>query len=160
MKKKSLLLEGPLAAGRKIQRADGMAFDREQKKTPAEPSEHFLNAISLRTSSLVAECEYCGTTYYGGLRDGDFSEGEFERYEELAEKEPGKYVQVDGFSSRCQIDGREYVWGCPCNAVRRHEEWLWYHRREITEYFKARSAEEFSDVKQENEEIQSIPEQE
>lgn len=113
----------------------------EKPKPPPlkEPSEEFLEAISDRVGSIRGECEFCGVTYFDGT-SGHFDAGELEGLLKSAKEQPEKFVEWTSGPSFARIDGRQYVYGCPCNAPRTYEDWIWNHRWQISQYLKARSA--------------------
>lgn len=116
-----------------------------------EPSEEFLEAFSDGVASMVTECEFCGRVYFATRDHGDYEKGEMEHYREMAEKEPDKYIEVDYFTSRIGVDGRCYAWGCKCNKVRMHEEWVWANRRKILAYLTAMFKERLEKAKEDSE---------
>jgi len=120
----------------------------EKKLDPPKnpPSDRFCSAFR-HSAGLVVTCDFCGRTYFG--TGGDYNEGERENYEKLAEEKPDEYISVEDFSGRVELGQGDYVDGCPCNAARRFEDWVWTFRREIAEYVQGRAEEEFKDAKQE-----------
>ena len=104
-----------------------------------EPSEDFLEAFREGTSGMVVQCDFCGRTYFATDDSGDYEEGELEDLRARAEKEPDKYVEVGYFTERISVEGKIYALGCKCHLVRRHEDWIWRHRRGILSYIKAKS---------------------
>jgi len=116
-----------------------------------EPSEEFLEAFSDHVSSVVVECDFCGRVYFATQDHGDFEEGELAELRANAEKEPDKYIEVDYFTSRIGVDGRCYAWGCKCNKVRMHEEWVWANRRKILDYLTAMFGKRLKQAQEESE---------
>ncbi len=108
-----------------------------EKKPPKPPSEEFTEAFAEGSGGLIVECDFCGRVYFG--TGGDYEKGERERYEELAKKEPDKYIAVEDFTSRIGVDGKTYAYGCECNFIRNHEDWVWAHRYQIGEYLRKRA---------------------
>jgi len=103
-----------------------------------DPSEEFLDAFSGGSAGIIVECDFCGRVYFSTSDHGDYEEGELESLRANAEKEPDGCIEVDYFTSRVEVDGKTYAYGCKCNKVRRYEDFIWLHRREILAYIKAR----------------------
>lgn len=116
-----------------------------------EPSEEFLEAFGDGVASVVVTCDFCGRVYFATNDGGDFEKGELEHYRESAKEEPDKYIEVDGFTSRVGVDGKCYAWGCKCNKVRLHEDWVWANRRKILKYLKERMEQRAKEVQMESE---------
>lgn len=105
-----------------------------------EPSELFVRAI-IGGGSPAADCEFCGRTHFD--INGQFMEkGELDSYRAKAQEKPDQYIPCDGGVSHGCIDGRSFVWGCPCNAATRYERFIWNHRWLIASYLSARAKEE------------------
>jgi hypothetical protein len=107
------------------------------------PSEEFADVLC-DGGTPAAECEFCGVTHYVG--SGHYmDEGELECLQQAAKAEPEKYQEnnTSDAISFGYIDGRRFVWGCPCNSVRKYEDWINNHRTLILRYFeRVRSANE------------------
>jgi hypothetical protein len=128
------------------------------KDLDTPPSDEFMEAV-VDGGSIVTECELCGrvhfATYDGG---GDFEEGELEDLRKQADKEPDRYLEEGRYSSISfgYIDGKQAVWGCPCNLAKKYEDWIWGHRRTIIAYLKKRIINEKRDAEMEEELFKGI----
>jgi hypothetical protein len=100
------------------------------------PSDEFKNAFDDHVSGSVRTCE-CGITYFDGFNRWDWEEGELEDYRKKAKKEPEKYVEIDCAAGCYQIDGREYVWDCPCNGGFKYQSFLLRHATRILAFLDA-----------------------
>lgn len=128
----------------------------KEKKAPEPASEEFLDAISSGHGALRATCEFCGREYFAS--NGDYDEGELEKLNALAEKHPEKYINTgEDWQSLCSIGGRDYVYGCPCNAPRQYEDFIWAHRWPIAKYLKTRSKNQLKDQIHDYRQIKAIP---
>jgi hypothetical protein len=108
------------------------------KKPPLKPpSDDFCDAFSGHTGSLTMECDFCKRFYFG--TDGDYEEGERERYEAAAKTAPDKYISIEGYSHSVEVDGKTWVSGCECNGPRRYEDWIWSNRTQIAAYLQKRN---------------------
>lgn len=104
------------------------------------PSEEFERAV-LTGGSIVRDCDFCGRTHFADSREaGDWNEGELEELRKQSEEKPDKCVAHDYDSIEYgEIAGRIAVLGCPCNSLRRYEDWIWTHRRLIAKYLPTRA---------------------
>jgi hypothetical protein len=105
-------------------------------------SNDFLDAFVIG-GGPVEECEFCGNTFYSSS-SWDMSEEDSVYFEELRAKHPDKYFPepYDSFEFYI-IDNRRYVYGCPCNALDKYEQFVWEHRPRILRYIQARSKTEY-----------------
>ena len=112
----------------------------ESKKDWPAPSDDFQDAVT-GGGSIVADCGLCGRTVFEDDRHaGDWEEGELEGLRDKTEKEPDKYV---GFGARSvgtgYINNIQVVTNCPCNGLRPYENFIWNHRRIISDYIAKRT---------------------
>ncbi len=109
------------------------------------PSIQFEEAF-VGAAAQIIFCQLCGRTHYG---------------EEYQEEDPdGKLLEdVDEKDLVCHdstsvghgvIDGKQFVEDCPCNGLRKYEDFIWGHRYQIVDYYKARLKEMQSDVERES----------
>lgn len=106
-----------------------------------QPSEAFEEAVSTG-GGIVATCEHCKRVHFeDDERAGDFEEGELERLRAEAKADPDKTIANGGVRTG-EIDGCTVVIGCPCNALRKYEDWIWNHRRLIATYLPKRAKDE------------------
>jgi hypothetical protein len=54
-----------------------------------------------------------------------------------AKAHPEKYVEIDCAAGCYQIDGREYVWDCPCNGGYKYQSFLLRHATRILAFLEA-----------------------
>ena len=107
------------------------------------PSDEFMRIVT-HTGSAIIECEFCGRVHFSPLATG-LDEEDVQYLKELeakSEKDPDAFVIVTDADSIAwgHIDGKQAVWGCPCNAVRKYEDFVWGHRWLIADYLKMRAA--------------------
>jgi hypothetical protein len=106
-----------------------------------EASEEFMRAVCGRGALCDVDCEHCGRTHFVGTGYGDYEDGELEGLRANAQKHPGKYIEHNDYDSIDwgYINGKQIVWGCPCNSARQFESWIWNHRYAIAKYLKLRA---------------------
>ena len=115
----------------------------KDKKPLDPPSQEFLHAFT-HVGSITATCDFCGRTLFG--TSAHYEEGELDGLREKA-KTSEKYIEVDYDTiSIVEIEGKNYPWDCPCNAVRQYENWIWAHRKEIAAYLNSRSKKELEEA--------------
>lgn len=100
------------------------------------PSKEFKDAFDDHVSGSVRTCE-CGITYFDGFNHWDWNEGELEDLRKKAKADPEKYVEIDCAAGCYQIDGREYVWDCPCNGGYKYQHFLLRHATRILAFLEA-----------------------
>lgn len=111
------------------------------------PSEHMERAVQ-RAGSISITCELCKREHFASGSPGYFEEGELEKLQAKAEKDPDKYVE-DHSSDDVpwgHIDGKQAVIGCPCNGLRRYEDFIWHNRDVIARYLVNRAKENLEDA--------------
>ena len=108
-----------------------------------KPSEMFIRALEGGGSSSIY-CN-CGRTHYApsNLYDSDDENDYTDMLNDaLAEqkKDPEGVVinYEDDFVYAKEIDGKTFVVDCPCNGLRRYEDWIWNNRNSIRDYIKFR----------------------
>lgn len=103
------------------------------------PSQIFRDVVARGTGSPVVTCG-CGITYFADPDGAFYDEGEFEGLEKKALDDPGKYRQMDWDSiSWGSLGGIDFVWECEeCELAAKYEKFIWYNRRRIIEYIKAK----------------------
>lgn len=89
------------------------------------------------------ECDFCGNTFYSTTA---LEEEEFGWYEEQRKEKPTKFFPepYDSFEFY-MVDGRRYVYGCPCNGMDRYEHFIWEHKEQILRYLNDRSHKEYKE---------------
>jgi hypothetical protein len=106
-----------------------------------QASDEFMRAICGRGALCSVECEHCERVHFVGTGYGDYEDGELEGLRANAQKHPGKYIEHNDYDSIDwgYINGKQIVWGCPCNSARQYEAWIWSHRYAIAKYLKLRA---------------------
>jgi hypothetical protein len=112
-----------------------------------KPSEMFVEALKGGGSSSIY-CA-CGRMHYApsNLYDSD-DEDDYTNMlnDALAEqkKDPDGVVinYEDDFIYCKDIDGNTFVVDCPCNGLRKYEDFIWNNRDSIRDYLKVRIAQE------------------
>lgn len=99
-------------------------------------SELFMDIVTDDHGSPCIDCQFCNRTHFAhNCDDADL-------LREKAKKEPEKYIEDtrnDSLAWGC-VDGKRYVWRCPCDAMARYEDFIWRHRELIAKYLKKRAA--------------------
>ena len=101
-------------------------------------SELFMDAFCNNLGSPCVSCEFCGRVHFTHEDDD---------YVGLCAKsaaEPEKYIEDQENDSIAwgYLEGKQYVWRCPCDSGHRFERFIWAHREGIVEYIKARAKRE------------------
>lgn len=110
------------------------------KDNPVPPSDEFEDAFSSRVSGCVREC-FCGRTCFDTYNENDWEEGEKEALIANEAKDPDHYHGLGYSVQTMNIDGKEFVMGCPCNGARPYEDWVRRHAPQLAKYLNALSAE-------------------
>ena len=99
------------------------------------PSEDFLLACEHVTGSggCRRNCS-CGITTYNPDGTWDWEEGELE-----ALRKDKNAIEVDYSVPSVEIDGKEFVVGCPCNGLYKYEGFIWANRELIVQYLRLRA---------------------
>lgn len=109
---------------------------RQDNTSP--PSEEMENAFRCG-GGIVIECS-CGREHFEDSESGgDWDEGELDRLRARANEHPDKTVACGYCVTYANINGQTYILGCPCNGMRKYEDFLWLHRTSIAAYLSARS---------------------
>ena len=119
-----------------------------------KPSRMFLSSLQSAGSSEIA-C-HCGRMHYApeNLRNSD-DEDDYQCMLDTvnAEKEAdpeGVIIHSDeDFVLHYRYDNSVYVDECPCNGLRKYEEFLWNNRNSTRAYYKSRVAQEAKWAEQE-----------
>ena len=119
-----------------------------------EPSEIFVSALSGGGGSSIY-CN-CGRIHYAPCNllhsddESDYQNMLDDVEAEKKENPDGVIINYeDSFVRGRDIDGRTFVDGCPCNGLRKYEDWIWNHRNAIRDYLKARIDQEYHWAQQE-----------
>lgn len=118
-------------------------------------SEHFWDAF-INAGSLVIECEFCERTHFA--YEGDYEEGELERLEENAKKNPAKYEEHfdRDMVSWGYFNGKQAVYNCPCKSLVQYERFIWNERDSIIKYYKAKMDEKSKNAQSDLDKINSL----
>lgn len=110
------------------------------------PSEDFENLVCDGGTS-DATCELCGREHFATENPG-WEPGELEACERKLKEEPERWVRWDGDDSVRigTIDGQQVVIGCPCNGLRRFEDFIWRHSSIIGRYLSKRWSDTMEDT--------------
>lgn len=82
----------------------------------------------------------CGREHFeDSERAGDWDEGELEKLRAQADGVK-VFAHRDGVTSGL-CNKIHYVFGCPCDAYKKFEAFIWDHRRQIATYLQSRSVE-------------------
>lgn len=119
-----------------------------------DASDIFKQAVC-HSSSISVQCEFCGRNYFDSEQAGCFEEGELEELQLMAKSEPDKYIDGD-FTHWGDIDGKQVVVNCCCNALRKYEDFIWSHRHIIIDYLKDRIRENCQNAEADNESINQL----
>jgi hypothetical protein len=90
----------------------------------------------------------------GNLRDSD-DEDDYQNMLDSAledqKKDPDGIVieYEDDFIRAHDLDGKTFVEDCPCNGLRKYEDWIWGNREVIREYLRFRAEQEAKWAEQE-----------
>lgn len=119
-----------------------------------KPSKMFVNSLTGGGASSIY-CN-CGRQHYapGNLRDSDDPTDYDNMLEDaLAEQVANPSGVVihydDDFVYAKDIDNRTFVVDCPCNGLRKYEDWIWNNRNAIRDYIKHRVDQELIWAEQE-----------
>lgn len=117
-----------------------MAPKKSSKKKPVRrASEPFWDAVIGYGRSTALDCEHCGRTHFADPGEG-YEPGELEKLRNNARKKPDKYISTSEESIHYGLlDGKQTVYGCPCNAAAKYESTFWNNRRVIADYLANRS---------------------
>jgi len=113
-----------------------------------ETSREFQDAVCHSGSTGIL-CQFCGVTYF--CREDE----DIDDLRRRAEEEPGKYVEVQDWPRWGTLDGKQWVADCGCPRGKQIEDFLWSHRRIISEYLRARSKRELENAQRDSYKVTS-----
>lgn len=88
----------------------------------------------------VAACDFCGRIHFAVGVNSCIDDELRKNYLEAARINPERYFESQDDSIAFGMwDCRQAVWGCPCEKLKRYEDFFWDNRRVILEYIKARN---------------------
>lgn len=133
------------------------------RKDHEVPSDMFIDSIGFGTGSADMECGWCGRMHLCPGTDYDpphyddspSIESDRESFAQYCIEEQKKnpdgvvlHFDCDGISGK-QLNGINFVVGCPCNGLSRFEKFIWNERGTIREYLRKRINQEFEWAEQE-----------
>jgi hypothetical protein len=101
------------------------------KGAKMKTSERFMDAVCDQHSPCMT-CEFCGRTHFTPDDEG------YDLLASKAMKQPDKYIEYPSGSTIAWgvLDGKQYVYECPCDSGERYEQWLITHRMMIAKFLK------------------------
>ncbi len=106
-------------------------------------SEMFWDAVIDTSTTTSVVCGLCDRTHFVASFDdgvGDYEEGGFMALHLRVEDMPDKYVETtDDVIRWGTLDGKTFVWQCPCGKADRYEEFLINSRGVILNYLGRRA---------------------
>ena len=121
-------------------------------------SEEFWNAI-IHSSSCGGDlvCDLCGRVHFASWDPGAYERDDLKVLEKKAEKNPDKYINhTDSSVGWGEFNGLQIIYGCCDDKVKKFEDLIWGHRRLITHYLKARTAQAVETAKMEQDEVKDL----
>ncbi len=85
------------------------------------PSLQFEDAFVGASTSTTILCQLCGRIHCGEECDEDLEGIDTD----------GLVVQERSWAAHGVIDGKQFGEGCPCNGLRKYEDFIWKHRYQI-----------------------------
>ena len=111
----------------------------------AKTSDTFFDALN-HDGSICRECQ-CGRTHFATFDESCFDPGELEVLRAQAVNYPERFLEHDGSSvTAAFLNGKEYVYQCPCEGLAPYEKFVWQNRNQIVDYIAARHASEMETV--------------
>ncbi len=107
------------------------------KKT-SSASEEFWDAI-ISGSTVLVDCGFCGRTHYSTEEPQSYDEGEFEELQEKHNRDPNRFIEHAEFVHYGTLDGKNIVYGCPCESASFYENLIWKNKGVISKYLSARA---------------------
>jgi hypothetical protein len=131
-----------------------MAGNRTYAENEKRPSKMFVRSATVAGGSNIS-CN-CGRDHYApnNLRDS-YDEDDYQSMvDNCTEEKKGDPEGVvinyeDDFIYFSEVDGKLFVDGCPCNGLRKYEDFIWKNRNMIRDYYKIRVQQELEWAEQE-----------
>lgn len=119
-----------------------------------KPSKMFIRSLNGGgSSSIYCNCgrqHYAPENLYGSDHEGDYESMLASALAEKADDEDGVVIHYNtDFVYAKDIDNKTFVVDCPCNGLRKYEEWIWNNREIIRDYLKVRVEQEHAWAQQE-----------
>jgi hypothetical protein len=111
-----------------------------------KPSKMFLRSLEgVGSSSIYCNC---GRMHYA---PNNLSNSDVDCALAEQKKNPdGIVINIeDDFITCKELDGKTFVEDCPCNGLRKYEDWIWGNRDVIREYYQFRVKQEAEWAEQE-----------
>ena len=102
------------------------------------PSEDFEDAFSSHEGGSIRECA-CGRLYFNSDGGWDWEDGELERLQKLAIKDPEGYADLPYTVTGVEVNGQFFVDGCKCGHPARYERFLADNAGGIADYLNRRA---------------------
>lgn len=137
----------------------GKKQERTSETKLHAPSEEFWGSV-IHAGANVIDCGFCGRTHFVGLDSGlDFEDGELEELTEQNKQNPDKYIFHNEVSVPWgYLDGKQAVYGCPCNKASRYEDFIWNNRHIIEGYLSARAKKQLERAKKDSQLAEKVKE--
>ncbi len=122
-------------------------MSKKIKQLP-EPSKEFWDAVISSVGYVDVKCDFCGRVHYSTAEsDNNYEEGKLEKLEKQNKENPDKYLEHAEGIHYGNINGKQAVFGCPCNKALIYEKLFWNNRYLIATYFqnKTKKIREFSE---------------
>ena len=112
-------------------------------KITYEPPSQTFSDLLCQMHATHADCNFCNRVHFADPNpESSCASDEILAFRVQATEQPEKYHRhelCDGIAFG-EIDGRNFVYGCPCNTVSRYENFIWEHRKFILEYLGKRAS--------------------
>ena len=112
-----------------------------------KPSKMFLKSLTGGgASSIYCNCgrqHYAPNNLYNSDDEDDYTAMLNDALAEQKKHGDGVIIDYENdFIRAHDIDGKTFVEDCPCNGLRKYEDWIWNNRQIIRDYVKLRVAQE------------------
>ena len=126
-----------------------------------KPSEEFCDAL-FHAGTSDGTCELCKREHFNSEVIND--ETGYNNYEEWAEKaknEPDKYVDHGDCSVGLGwVDRHQVIYDCPCNLLKKYEDFILNHEELILEFFKNRNRKIRKDLERKEKMLKEVADEE
>jgi hypothetical protein len=111
-----------------------------KSKESKAASREFWDAV-ISAGSNVINCDLCGRTHFVQDTASTYQPGELARLRRNHKRNPSRTIFHGdaSFVSWGYINGKQAVYGCPCNKAAEYEILFWRSRHVIAKYFSARA---------------------
>jgi hypothetical protein len=99
-------------------------------------SDRFARIFDSHCGGCRRQC-ICGRQHFDFSDNGwTWEDGELERLEAMAKKEPDIYIGHDGTIGTMEIDGVDIVYDCKCDNAAKYERFILAHAEQLAEYLR------------------------